>query len=78
MNANKIGEHFQETARSKNLVQPFFGRKCCRVNIYTQLEKGITPVAIAMGLNRSASTGSRKLRRIARRSVDLTVSNSER
>ena len=34
-----------------------------RTMIHTELEMGIKPVAIAMGLNRSASTLSRELRR---------------
>src|SRR3972149_11330637 len=52
-----------------------YGRQCCMGKIYqqlsieertmiqTQLEMGIRPAAIAMGLNRSASTLSRELRR---------------
>jgi hypothetical protein len=52
-----------------------FGRKCYKGNIYTQvsleertmihtqLEMGLKPTAIAMGLNRAASTRSRELRR---------------
>jgi hypothetical protein len=63
-----------EGARSKTKCN-IFGRKCCRGTIYTQLsreertmihtqlEMGLTPAAIAMGLNRSASTLSRELRR---------------
>ena len=34
-----------------------------RTMIHTQLERGLTPAAIALGLNRSASTLSRELRR---------------
>ena len=34
-----------------------------RTMIHTQLEMGLNPAAIAMGLNRSASTLSRELRR---------------
>src|SRR4030067_131393 len=52
-----------------------YGRQCCmgktyqqlsieeRTMIQTQLEMGIRPAAIAVGLNRSASTLSRELRR---------------
>jgi hypothetical protein len=52
-----------------------FRRKCCKGNIYTQvsleertmihtqLEMGLKPTAIAMGLIRAASTRSRELRR---------------
>lgn len=61
-------------ARSKTKCN-IFGRKCCMGKIYkqlsieertmiqTQLEMGIKPAAIALGLNRSASTLSRELRR---------------
>ena len=36
-----------------------------RTMIHMQLERGLTPAAIALGLNRSASTRSRELRRNA-------------
>src|SRR5258706_3660906 len=62
------------TARSKTKCN-ICGRKCCmgkrygqlgieeRTMIQTQLEMGTKPAAIALGLNRSASTLSRELRR---------------
>src|SRR6185437_10860047 len=61
-------------ARSKTKYN-IFGRKCCMGKIYqqlsieertmiqTQLEMRIKPAVIALGLNRSASTLSRELRR---------------
>jgi IS30 family transposase len=62
------------TARSKTKCN-MYGRICCmgtiytqlslqeRTMIHTQLERGRTPAAIALGLHRSASTLSRELRR---------------
>src|SRR3972149_8409470 len=61
-------------ARSKTKCN-IFGRECCMGKIYkqlsieertmiqTQLEMGIKPAAIALGLNRWASTLARELRR---------------
>src|SRR4030066_1617204 len=63
-----------DPARS-NTKCNIYGRQCCmgktyqqlsieeRTMIQTQLEMGIRPAAIAVGLNRSASTLSRELRR---------------
>jgi hypothetical protein len=59
-----------DTARSKTKCN-IFGRQCCMGKIYeqlsieertmiqTQLEMGIRPAAIAIGLNRSASVQTR-------------------
>jgi len=66
--------HEIDQARSKTKCN-MFGRKCCsgifytqlslqeRAMIHTQLEMGLKPAAIAVGLHRSASTLSRELRR---------------
>ena len=63
-----------QRARS-NTKCNILGRQCCMGNIYTplsleertmlppQLERGLNPAASASGLNRSASTRARELRR---------------
>src|SRR3989338_10866128 len=63
------------TLARSNTKCNIYGRQCCmgktyqqlsieeRTMIQTQLEMGIKPAAIAVGLNRSASTLSRELRR---------------
>src|SRR3989338_22985 len=63
------------TLARSNTKCNIYGRQCCMGKIYkqlsieertmiqTQLELGIKPAAIAVGLNRPASTLSRELRR---------------
>ena len=69
------GRHALNGWARSNTKCNIFGRRCCMGNIYTpfsleertmihtQLEMGLKPAAMALGLHRSASTRSRELRR---------------